>query len=138
MILLDTNVISAIMRLDQEPAVQAWLDRQEAALLYTTSPTVFEIHFGAKSLPNGRRRRELEAMIKVVFSATFEGRIMDFDAGAAEAAASIRASQRKRGLNPDIPDSQIAGIALHHGAPLVTRNVRDFAGLGISLINPWE
>lgn len=138
MILLDTNVLSAMMRLDQEPAVQAWLDRQELGELYTTAPTVFEIQFGAESLPQGRRRRELEAIVAEILNSVIEDRVIDFDTQAAEAAAKARASQIKRGINADITDSQIAGIALHHNVPLATRNMRHFSGLAIPLINPWE
>ncbi|MGQ0673453.1 MAG: type II toxin-antitoxin system VapC family toxin [Hyphomicrobium sp.] len=138
MILLDTNVVSAIMRLPLEPMVQAWLDRQDRNSLFTSAPTLFEIRFGIEKQPHGRRRRELEEIIDTLIKPMFNTRIIDFGSAAAEAAARIRASQIKRGLNPDIPDSQIAGIALHADVPLATRNTRDFKGLGIPLINPWE
>jgi hypothetical protein len=138
MILLDTNVVSAIMRLPFEPLIESWLDLQDKEQLYTTSPTIFEIRFGAERLPPGRRRRELEDLIETIVKPMFEDRIIDFDSAAAEAAARIRADQIMQGLNTDIPDSQIAGIAQNRNVPLATRNTRDFANLGFELIDPWS
>ncbi len=138
MILLDTNVVSAMMRLPQEPRVRAWLETQDEGTLYTCTPGLFEIYFGTLLLPAGRRRQDLEAVLATVIDTIFAKRILDFDAGAAKAAANIRLRQFKSGLNPDITDSQIAGIAVHHNIPIATRNTRDFASLGIPLVNPWE
>ena len=127
-----------MMRLPQEPRVRAWLETQDEGTLYTCTPGLFEIYFGTLLLPAGRRRQDLEAVLATVIGTVFANRILDFDTAAAKAAAAIRVSQTKRGLNPDITDSQIAGIAEHHNIPIATRNTRDFKGLGIPLINPWE
>jgi toxin FitB len=137
MIVLDSNVVSALMRIESEPAVAAWLAHQNIERLVTTAPTFFEIQFGIEAKPQGRRRRALEESFASVIDGVLARRILTFDEAAAAAGARARAIQRRRGLTASVPDSQIAGIAMFHGHAIATRNVADFAHLGLPLINPW-
>jgi len=136
-IVLDTNVISALMRREPEPAVVRWLDDAPAESLWITSVTVFEVRFGLDLLVAGRRRRQLEDAFVRAIEEDFENRVLDFDRAAAEAAASIAARERRAGRTIEIRDVQIAGIAFARKATLATRNVRHFDGLGVALVNPW-
>lgn len=138
MILLDTNVLSALMRREADPVVVAWLDDQPPESIWTTAITVFEIRFGLEILGNGRRRRSLEDAFDRALEEDFDGRIVSFDQAAAEAAAAIAAEQRRAGRPVEIRDVEIAGIAAARKATLATRNTRHFEGTGISLIDPWS
>ena len=137
MIVLDSNVVSALMCIESEPTVANWLTRQAIDRLATTAPTIFEIRFGIEAKPQGRRRRALEDAFATVIEGLLAKRILAFDEAAAAASARARAIQRRRGITASIPDSQIAGIAMVHGFPLATGEVADFAHLGIPVINPW-
>jgi predicted nucleic acid-binding protein len=137
MIILDTNVVSAMMRLHLEPAVASWLARQTQSQIQTTTPVIFEIRYGIEREPAGRRRRDMEVAIAELLTTTFRGQVMEFDAGSADAAGMIHARQRARGNNVEVADSMIAGVAAFHGASIATRNVADFGGLGIDVVNPW-
>jgi hypothetical protein len=136
-ILLDTNVISALMRREPDPAVVGWLDGLPAESVWVTSITVFEARFGLDLLASGRRRRQLEEAFAKALEEDFENRVLSFDRAAAEAAAEIAARERRAGRTIEIRDVQIAGIAAARRATLATRNVRHFEGLGIVLVNPW-
>ena len=138
MILLHSNVVSALMRLHLEPAVAEWLGTQTVERMFIASPTIFEVRFGIEAKPHGRRRRALQAAYDDVVGTQFSDRIMPFDRASAVAAAHARASQQKRGRRVSIPDSQIAGIALALGMELATRDIDDFSELGIVLIDPWS
>lgn len=138
MIVLDSNVVSALMRLESEPAIAAWLTQQKIDDLWTTSPTVFEIRFGIEAKPQGRRRRVLEEAFQDVLTNLLGRRVVEFDLAAAEAAGRARAVHKRRGVAVSIPDSQIAGIALDRGVPIATRDVDGFGHLGITLVNPWS
>lgn len=135
MILLDTNVISALMRRDPDPAVIAWLDNQPAESIWTTSITVFEIRTGLELLTPSRRRQELERAFDDLLTEEFEGRVQPFDKPAAIAAGTIAAARQSAGRTLEIRDVQIAGIATVRKATLATRNLRHFEGLGIDLVN---
>jgi predicted nucleic acid-binding protein len=137
-ILLDTNVLSALMQRDVDPAVTAWLDSQPPESIWTTSVTVFEIRFGLEILASGRRRRLLEEAFGKMLEDDFEGRIVSFDEAAAHAAGRIAAERRQAGRTIEIRDVQIAGIAAARKAAIATRNTRHFAGLGPELIDPWS
>ena len=137
MIVLDTNVISAMMRLHSEPRVEAWLEQQSFSQLYLSAPVVFEIRYGIELLPDGRRRRALEAAYSELLSSVFPGQFLDLAPGSADAAGLIHARQTRRGRNCDVEDSLIAGIAAFHGAAIATRNADDFEGLGLEVIDPW-
>jgi toxin FitB len=137
-IILDTNVLSALMRRDTEPLAIAWLNGQPSESLWTTAITVFEIHFGIRILAEGRRRRRLEDAFAEAIESDLDGRILAFDRKAAEAAASIAAEQRRAGRPVEIRDLLIAGIATAHRATLATRNMRHFRNLGVALVDPWH
>ena len=137
MIILDTNVISALMREDVEPLVVAWLDGQPTESIWITAVTVFEVHFGLELITPGRRRRQLESAFARALDDDFEGRILPFERQAARAAALIAARRRQAGRSIEIRDAQIAGIAATRRATVATRNTRHFSDLGIALVDPW-
>jgi predicted nucleic acid-binding protein len=137
MIILDTNVLGALMRTVPDAAVVAWLDRQPADSVWITSITLFEARFGLALLPLGRRRQTLEAAFARLLKEDLENRVLDFDSAAATEAASLAATRRKRGRSVDMRDTQIAGIALARRAALATRNVRHFLDLEMSIVDPW-
>jgi toxin FitB len=137
-ILLDTNVISALMRRDPEPAVVDWLDGQPSESIWTTSVTVFEVRTGLHLLASGRRRHDLERAFDALLADELEGRIQSFDTAAADAAGEIAAERQAAGRPVEIRDVQIAGIAKARRAQLATRNTRHFSDLGIELIDPWS
>ena len=137
MIILDTNVLSALMRTRPDPLVVAWLDRQPPESIWITSITVFEAHLGLRLLPRGARQRTLEATFAQLVEEDLEGRVLDFDRAAAAAAASVAATRQKAGRPVDMRDTQIAGISLARHATLATRNVRHFADLTVPIVDPW-
>jgi hypothetical protein len=136
-ILLDTNVLSAMMRVAVEPAVERWFDVQPVESVWTTSITVFEIRFGLKLLAAGRRLDQLEMAFRRAVDEVLGGRVVAFDTTAAEIAAAIAAERQQRGRTIEIRDVQIAGIAKARKATLATRNTRHFEDLGITLVDPW-
>jgi len=138
MILLDTNVISEILKPHAEPNVTAWLDRQPLSSIWITSISVMEIRFGLELLDPGRRKSQTSAAFLRFVSATIADRIAPFDAPAAEIAGKLSAARRRKGLVVDHRDTQIASIAVLHKATLVSRNIRDFGDLDERLVNPWE
>ena len=137
MIVLDTNVLSALMRAAPEPVVVSWMDRQPADSIWITSITLFETRLGLALLPEGRRRRALEAVFERLLQEDLENRVLDFDSAAAASAASLAASRHKAGRPTDIRDTQIAGIVLSRNATLATRNTRHFGDLKVPVVNPW-
>jgi hypothetical protein len=136
-IVLDTNVLSALMRRAADPVVIDWLDVQAPESLWTTAITTFEIRFGLQILADGRRRKALEEAWMRALEEDLGGRVLPFDRAAAEASAAIAARQRASGRPVEIRDVQIAGIAAARKAALATRNTRHFDGAGITLIDPW-
>jgi predicted nucleic acid-binding protein len=138
MIVLDTNVLSALMRQIPEAPVVAWLDRQPAESVWITSITLFEARFGLALLPKGRRRQTLEAAFARLLEDDLENRVLDFDGAAATEAALLAAQRQKTGRPVDMRDTQIAGIALARHATLATRNVRHFKDLNVPVVDPWE
>lgn len=138
MIVLDTNVISALMRPVENPNVVEWLDRQEATDVWTTSVSIYEIRFGLLRLNAGRRRTDLTTLFETFIDKLLPGKVLPFDRQAAEIAATDSVVLRARGRTISIPDAQIGAIARSQGATLATRNVKDFEDLDISLINPWK
>lgn len=138
MIVLDTNVLSALMRRERDVAVVAWLDRQPAESVWITSITLFEVRLGLALLPAGRRRQSLEAAFQRLLEEDLENRVLDFDRDAALEAAALAAERQRAGRPVDMRDTQIAGIALARRATLATRNLRHFEGLRIRVVDPWE
>jgi predicted nucleic acid-binding protein len=137
MIILDTNVLSALMRTAPDASVTTWLDRQPAESVWITSITLFETRLGLALLPSSRRRQALEAAFTRLLQEDLEGRVLDFDSAAATEAALLAAERQKNGRPVDLRDTQIAGIALARRATLATRNVRHFADLKILVVDPW-
>jgi toxin FitB len=137
-IILDTNVLSELMRTAPATEVVDWLDREPAESVWITSITVFEARLGLASLPRGKRRRTLETAFTQIVHEDLENRVLDFDRAAADAAAAVAAERQRAGRPVDMRDTQIAGIALARRATLATRNERHFAGLGIRVVNPWS
>ncbi len=138
MIILDTNVLSALMREVPETPVVAWLDRQAAESVWITSITLFEACLGLALLPKGRRQRTLEGAFAHLVREDLENRVLDFDSVAATEAATLAAERQKAGRPIDMRDTQIAGITLARRATLATRNVRHFGDLHVPVIDPWE
>jgi len=136
-IILDTNVLSSLMRTAPDAPVVEWLDRQPAESVWITSITVFEARLGLALLPQGRRRRALEAAFGRLLEDDLENRVLDFDTAAATSAASLAADRQTAGRPMDMRNTQIAGIALARHATLATRNVRRFADLKVPVVNPW-
>jgi predicted nucleic acid-binding protein len=136
-IILDTNVLSALMRSDPDPPVLRWLDLQAAQSVWITSITLFEIRLGLALLPAGRRRKALEAACEQLLEEDLENRVLPFDSMAALQAAVLAAARQQAGRPVDIRDTQIAGIAQARRATLATRNVRHFEGLSVPVVNPW-
>lgn len=137
-IILDTNVLSALMRTSPDVAVVSWLDRQAADSIWVTSVTVFEARFGLALLPAGRKRRGLEAAFQRVLEEDFENRVLDFDSAAAASAARLAAERKTAGRAIDLRDTLIAGIAQTRRATIATRNTRHFEGLDVPVVDPWK
>jgi len=138
MIVLDTNVVSELMRLEPDPEVLAWMELQVPAQVFTTAVTKAEVMFGIETMPIGKRRLLLEKSANRTFWVNFSMRILPFDSGAAELYAAIAAHRRSLGKPISYPDAQIAAIVRSHpGATLATRDTADFDRCGINLINPW-
>lgn len=135
MILLDTNVISESMRVEPDPRLIDWMDRQRASHLFLSAISVDEIVFGIAVLPDGRRKNRLVRTFAGVADA-FDGRIAAFDANAARESARFRARRRLVGRPMSLADSQIAGIAKSKGLSLATLNARDFEALDLAVIEP--
>jgi len=138
MIILDTNVLSEVMKPAPDAEVLAWMAAQPAANLYTTSITQAEILHGLMLLPAGRRRRALEAAATSMFTEDFGGRILGFGTDAAPPYARIASERRRAGRPISHFDAQIAAIACSTGAAVATRNLRDFDGCGVTLVDPWK
>jgi hypothetical protein len=137
-ILLDTNVVSALMRHDPDSIVVSWLDSLPPESVWTTSITVFEIRLGLELLVAGRRRRLLEESFAKALEEDFESRVLSFDQAAAQAAGRIAAERRRAGRTVEVRDVQIAGIAAARKATIATRNLRHFQGLDLALVDPWS
>jgi len=138
MIVVDTNVLSDLLRSAPESAVLDWFDAQPAANLYTTSVTQAEMLYGARLLPASKRHKQLVQGLEIMFDVDFSGRVLGFDAAAAPEYADVVANRRQCGRPISQFDAQIAAIARLHGADLATRNTRDFESCGIDLIDPWQ
>ena len=138
MIVLDTNVLSELMRSAPAESVMRWMAAQPAASLYTTSVTQAEILHGILLLPSGRRRNGFEAAAEAMFKEDFAGRILAFGSDAARLYASIAAERQRAGRPISHFDAQIAATARSAGAAIATRNVPDYDGCGVKVIDPWK
>lgn len=138
MIILDTNVVSELMRKTPIVAVETWIRAQDLDELSVSAITVAEILRGISLLPVGRRRTLLNEGFDDFIADTVANEILPFDNAAAVAFGRLAAERKQSGFNTDSVDLMIAAIALTHNAKLATRNTRDFEGCGIELINPWQ
>lgn len=138
MILLDTNVISELVRRAPEPAVEAFLRGQPRLSIYTASICEAEVRQGLARMPAGRRRNELTRRITELFDTAFADRILTFDSAAADIYGAIRTSRERAGRPITVEDAMIAATARAYGVAIVTRNEGDFAGCGVQIINPWS
>lgn len=138
MIVLDTNVLSELLRLAPAPQVEAWLAAQDGSSVYFTAVGEAELRHGMAILPAGRRRDVLVQAIEGMLDEDFRDRILPFDREAARAYAAIAAERRAAGRPISQFDCQIAAIASAHGASVATRNTSDYEGCGIALIDPWD
>jgi toxin FitB len=137
-IILDTNVLSALMRDRPDAAVIAWLDEQPAESIWTTAITVLEVRTGLELLRTSRRRTRLESAFDQLLRDDLDGRVLAFDTAAANAAGVAVATSQRHGRSVEIRDCQIAGIALARRATLATRNVRHFEPFGVTVVDPWD
>lgn len=138
MIVLDTNVLSELMRPKPATTVTQWVAAQSAASLFTTTITQAEILHGIMLLPEGRRRNSIDAAADAMFEEDFDGRILPFGSHAAHAYAEIAAGRRRLGRPISQFDAQIAAIAYSTGAGVATRNVADFEECDLQVIDPWQ
>jgi predicted nucleic acid-binding protein len=137
MIVLDTNVISELEGRTHSERLLAWLDGYELETLFLTTIAVAEIRYGLARLPEGKRRAQLVSTFDRIES-QFEGRILGFSLTAAHRYGKLCAEREKAGHTVETKDAMIAAICLNHGATLATRNTKDFEGLDLKLINPFE
>jgi toxin FitB len=138
MIILDTNVISAVMHPEPDEVVLRWLDRQPESSIWTTSVTIMEIRHGLELLPAGQRRERMTVEMEAVIDKEIEGRYALFDVLAAEQAAKLMAARKRTGRIVELRDTMIAGIVLSRNAVLATRNIAHFTDLGSHVIDPWN
>jgi len=138
MIIIDTNVVSELMRARPDPAVLAWFAERDADTLFLTAISEAELRTGAAILPAGQRRDHLVGAIDAMIDQDFAGRILPFDSPAARSYAEIAAVRRTVSKPIMDADCQIAAIARACEAAIATRNVKDFDGCGINVINPWN
>ena len=138
MIVLDTNVVSELMRLEPDASVVNWVAGQATPNLYLSTISEAELRYGVEILPAGERRTRLLDEVNSMLQEDFAGHILPFDSAAAQAYAVIAAARRAAGRPMNHADCQIAAIARSRGASVVTRDVDDFEGSGVDVINPWE
>jgi hypothetical protein len=138
MIILDTNILSAVMREVPDPIIVEWLDSQARESIWTTAITVFEIRLGLAILEKGKRRERLAHTFNLALEKALEGRVLPFDEASAMASADMAAKRRRKGITVDMRDTQIAGIAISKRSTLATRNTKDFQDLTVPVINPWK
>lgn len=137
MIILDTNVVSALMSIRPDEVVVQWMDQQPDSSIWTSSVTIFEIASGIEALARGRKRDRLRSEFDRFLEEDIEGRILPFDELAAETAASLVGTRRRGGRVGELRDAMIAGIAIGRRATLATRNTRHFDDLPVPAVNPW-
>lgn len=138
MIVLDTNVLSELMRPEASPRVLDWLRARPAGEFHTTAITQAEILYGIRILPRGRRRGALEQAAQAMFAQEFAERILEFGPDAAGAYASISSDRRRSGRPIAQADALIAAIVRSRRAVLATRDGGDFGGCGIEVVDPWS
>lgn len=138
MIVLDTNVISALMQAHSNHTVVQWLDAQPADSIWITTITVFETRFGLALLADGNRKAALTEGFEALLREDLQEHILAFDSAAAERAANLAVLRQKEGKPVDMRDTQIAGICEARQATLATRNTKHFSDLSCPVVNPWD
>jgi len=138
MILLDTDVVSALMGVQPEQVVAVWLDKQPAASIWITSVTLMEIRYGLQTMPRGVRQEGMSNSFERLLNEMIEQRIAPFDAEAAEQAANLMSIRKSKGRPGDVKDTMIGGIAISTHATLATRNTKHFEDLPVTVVNPWS
>ena len=138
MVMIDTNIVSELMRAEPSAEVLSWMDEQTPRELFVTAVTEAEVRTGIALLPEGRRRRGLAEACERAFGSLFAGRVLPFDSDAARTYSEIAAARRVLGRPVSHADCQIAAIARSRGMAVATRNVRDFEDMGIDIFNPWD
>jgi predicted nucleic acid-binding protein len=138
MILLDTNIVSEVMRIQPNINVIKWLNNQDSSLLFLSSITIAEIGYGLYILPNGKRKKQLQLHFDQFIKNGFDYRILEFTEHAARKYASVMGGRKIIGRPLNVPDGQIASIALENGFSVATRNIKDFEEYGLKLINPFD
>jgi len=136
MIILDTNVLSALMLRTPDHHVVRWLDKQPRTSIWTTSITVLEVRFGLQIMPLGKRRSLMMQTFEVLLDKMGQ-RVVPFDIAAAQHASDLMAVRHRKGRPGDLRDTMIAGIVVAHHASLATRNTAHFDDTSITLVNPW-
>ncbi len=137
MIVIDTNVLSALMQAQPDAQVVEWLDGQPAESIWLSAVTLFEARYGLALLPEGQRKARLEAQLDALLQEDLQNRVLPFDAGAAGRAAALAAERKMKGRPVDMRDTFIAGTALALRATIATRNTRHFDDLPVPVVNPW-
>jgi toxin FitB len=137
-IILDTNVVSELIKIAPDPVVKAWANRQPRDALLTTTITVMELRAGLEKLLQSHRRQKLEADIDWALDELLGGRVLSFDRRAAFATAEWFGYCRRAGRSIQTTDMQIAGIAIYRNIPIATRDIHDFEDIPVKLINPWD
>lgn len=137
MIILDTNVVSELLRPAPHYNVLKWLDEQDTYEFYLSAIVVAELYTGVACMPEGKRQTELQNNLGTMLEEEFVERILPFDAECAIRHAELMGANRRRGTTISIIDNQIAATCLHYGATLATRNTKDFIHSGITLTDPW-
>jgi predicted nucleic acid-binding protein len=136
--LIDTNVISEFAKAKPESRVIQWLDNTDSALLFVSVVTLGELRLGICELPEGKRRRQLEDWLSQGLPSWFESNLLPVSKAFADGWGRMAAEAKQQGIHLTTTDGQIAATAKAHDLTLVTRNIKDFSGLGVELLNPWE
>jgi predicted nucleic acid-binding protein len=138
MIVLDSDVLSTLMKPGLDEAIYRWLNQYPNQTIVTTSVTVFEIQVGLRAIPEGRRRAALEAAFERSLREMLNHRVLSLSRVAAMRASELYDARKRRGLNIALPDTLIAGIVLANGATLATGNIKDFTDIDARVVNPWR
>lgn len=138
MILLDTNVVSEVMKMAPSSAVLEWLNNQDSRTLYVSTVTIGEIEYGLRILAVGKRRLQLKERFEQFISKAFAERVLAFDEAAARTYGDVMGIRKELGRPMSVPDGQIAAVARSSGLAIATRNVRDFEDCGVDLVNPFR
>lgn len=138
MVILDTNVLSALMQDEPDRTVATWLNEQSRISIWTTSVTIMELSFGIEILPAGKKRSHLTKLFEILLAEKVGGRVAAFDRVAAQHTADLMASRYRSGRPTELRDTMIAGIAIANHATIATCNTTHFRDLSVPVINPWS